>query len=346
MSEMRPTASSACPMVLAALCCALLWAAPAAKAQEDAPLVVASTSVLADMAAVVGGNLVRVQSIVPRGSDPHRHEATPADARLLAGADLILENGLMLEGWLAKVIVNSDTRARRAVLTEGITPITSDAYPDAMDPHAWMTATNGMVYIKNIRDALVELMPAHEQEFDFNYRYYKRQLEDADAAIRQEIGRIPAQQRVLITSHDAFRYYGNQYGLRVESVLGTSTDADVRTADVIRLNKTIAAYRIPALFVEVAINPKLLRQVAQDNGIAIGGHLFSDSLGEAGGEAGTYLDLLLYNTATISAALRGEAPAQPIEPAGGRANVPLAAALLLMLAGSFAIMYTQLSPRL
>ena len=267
------------------------------------PIVVSTASIFADMAENIAGDAVEVEMIVPIGGDPHIYEPTPADVQLVEKTSLILMNGLTFEGWLNELIANSGTNARTVRITEGIEPIQSLAYKNSTDPHAWMDAQLGLTYIENIKNALVELLPSAKDKFEFNYGVYRQQLEDIDALIQNEIQKIPEDQRILITSHDAFRYYGNRYGIKVESVLGTSTDADIQTSDIIRLSKIIEEYNIPSVFIESTVNPKVLEQLASDKGIRIGGKLFSDSIGDSKSEAPTYLDMLKYNTRTIVKAL-------------------------------------------
>jgi ABC-type Zn uptake system ZnuABC Zn-binding protein ZnuA len=274
---------------------------------QDSLNVVATASIFADMAKQIAGDApIRISSIVPIGGDPHMYEPTPADARLAAGADLVLMNGLTFEGWLSELIENSGTNAEIVLITEGITPIQSDRYVNATDPHAWMDALNGLIYLENVYQALVELDPANAEMYAFNYGVYRKQLEDLHTYIETQVASIPEKQRVLITSHDAFRYYGQRYGLRLESVLGVSTDAEVQTSDIVRLNKVISENAVPAVFIETTVNPKLLQQLAKDNDVRIGGTLFSDSIGDADSEAPTYLDMLLFNTNTIVEALSRE----------------------------------------
>ena len=269
----------------------------------DAPLVVASASIFADMARQIGGDAVRVETIVPVGGDPHLHEPTPRDAQLASSADLVLRNGLTFEGWLNELIENSGSEATVVTITQGITPIESQQYANATDPHAWMDGSNGLIYLKNIKDALTELVPDQREMFEFNYGVYRQQLEDLDTYMRLSIERIPEEKRVLITSHDAFQYYGRRYGLQLESVIGVSTDAEAQTSDILRLTEVIRKNKVPAIFVESTINPKMLEQIARDEGVRIGGQLYADSLGDEDSPAPTYLDMLRHNTETIVAAL-------------------------------------------
>lgn len=267
------------------------------------PLVVSTASIFADMAKNITGDEVVVEMIVPTGGDPHIYEPTPADVQLVERADLILMNGLTFEGWLQELIENSGTKAKVITITNGIEPIQSLAYKNSTDPHAWMDAKLGLVYIENIKNALIELHPGGRKTFEFNYGLYRQQLLEMDTFIKRSIESIPEQRRILITSHDAFRYYGNRYGIVVESVLGTSTDADIQTSDIIRLSKIIDDYGIPSVFIESTVNPKVLQQLAKDKGIQIGGKLYSDSIGDEDSGAPSYLEMLRYNTSTIVRAL-------------------------------------------
>jgi len=168
-----------------------------------------------------------------------------------------------------------------------------------------MNAANGLIYAKNIYRALSLTFPEYADQFDFNYRLYKQEIEEIDTWIRDTVQIIPTQQRVLITSHDAFQYFGAAYGLRLEAILGTSTDADAQTSDVARVIKLIVESNVPSVFIETTVNPKLIRQIADDTGAKIGGSLYSDSLGDEASPASTYLEMLRFNTRTIVNALSG-----------------------------------------
>ena len=266
---------------------------------QEKPKIVTSVTILKDMAEMIAGDELVVQCIMPIGSDPHLHEPTPRDAKMVAAADLILVNGLTLEGWLNELIENAGGDAEVVTVTEGIQAIESQTYKNASDPHAWMDARNGIQYIKNIKDSFVKLKPEAKEVFEFNYGVYKQQLEDLDDYIFKAINSIPERQRILITSHDAFQYYGRRYGIQLESLVGTSTDAEAQTSDMNRVNNVIRANKVPALFVESTINPKMLEQIAKDNDIVIGGHLFADSIGEEDSGAGSYYDMLKHNTDQI-----------------------------------------------
>ncbi|MFK7932165.1 MAG: metal ABC transporter solute-binding protein, Zn/Mn family [Saprospiraceae bacterium] len=303
---------------------------------QEKKTVVSTASIFADMAEVLAGDLLEVKTIVPIGGDPHLYEPTPADAKLVADADLVLKNGLTFEGWLNELIENSGTKAEVKLITEGIQPIESLTYENSSDPHAWMNAENGLIYIKNIKDALVQLDPANADKYEFNYAYYRQQIQDVNQFIKKEIAKIPTERRIIITSHDAFQYYGRAYGLRLEAVLGTSTDAEVQVSDIQRLTKVIKESGIPAVFIETTVNPKLLQQLATDNDVEIGGKLYSDSIGDKDSSAPTYLDMLKYNTNTIVAALTKEKKGKEIaEKEDEESNILLYGVLGALLIGGF-----------
>ena len=321
------------PFLKHLLLCAFLTCSASLTAAE-LPRVVSSATIFSDMAARIGGDLFHFESIVPIGGDPHLHEPTPRDAQIVSRADLILVNGLTFEGWLNELIENSGTDARVVTITEGIDPIASTTYQNATDPHAWMDASRGVEYITNILAALIALRPEQEQTLRTNFTAYKAEIEALDQYISEQINAIPKNRRILITSHDAFQYYGRRYGIRLESILGTSTDADVQTSDIIRLNKVISSTEVPAVFVESTINPKLLQQLASDNGIKVGGKLYADSLGDEDTPAGTYIGMLRYNTDTIVKGLSMERlPTDKIAGSGTRlllyAGMALVAILLI-----------------
>ncbi len=276
------------------------------EAQDKKLKVVATASMIADMTKNIIGNDIELITIVPVGGDPHLYEPTPKDARIVANADLVFKNGLTFEGWLNELIDNSGTKAKVITLTEGVKAIESLDYKGSSDPHAWMDAANGLTYIENIKNALIELNPANKEVYEFNYGVYKKQLIDLDLYIIKEINRIPEHRRVLITSHDAFQYYGQKYGIQLQAILGTSTDADAQTSDIIRLNKVIKEKNIPAIFAESTINPKMLQEIAKDNDIQIGGELFADSIGDEESGANSYIDMLKHNTDVIVKALTRE----------------------------------------
>lgn len=331
-------------LLILLFCCLATGLKAQAGDEATLPLVVTSASIFADMTTMVAGGHVRIQSVVPIGGDPHIYEPTPEDVQLVSRADLVLVNGLTFEGWMRELIENSGTRAETVTITEGIGTIESEEYANSSDPHAWMTAKNGLTYVKNIRDALIKLDPFNRKVYEFNAGVYLKQLEDLDQLIFDQIASIPAENRVLITSHDAFRYFGRHYGIQVEAALGTSTDAEVQTDDVNRLTTIIRETGVPAIFVESTINPKLIRQIATDNNVIIGGYLYADSLGEPDTEAGTYEGMLRYNATTIVEALKGNTAdiGAGMGPSGKQQAI-LLSIILAVMAGAFFFMVQRIN---
>ncbi len=273
------------------------------RAESQKIRIVATTTFLADMVKNIAGDHAEVVSLMPIGGDPHIYEPIPEDADKISKANIIFKNGLTLEGWLDEMIRFSGTKGIIITVSDGIKPITNEAHAGASDPHAWMSIPNAIIYIENIKNTLVSADPKHTDSYESNYKRYKNILVDLDKEIRENVSKIPPENRVIITSHDAFRYFGNEYGFSVESVLGTSTDSDVRIEDIKHLTHILDTKNIPTIFVESTINPKLMQQIASDRGIKIGGKLFADSLGDLESGADTYVGMIRHNMGVITKGL-------------------------------------------
>lgn len=297
---------------------ALVASAQAPAAAADKLPVVASFSILADLVGEVGGDRVDVVSLVPVNGDAHVFEPTPQDAKNVAGAKLIFENGLGLEGWMDRLIKQAGAKATIVVASTGVTPRhrTKDEPQDEdegsasgsggpIDPHAWQSVKNAEIYVKNIRDALVKADPADKAYFDANAKAYLVQLAALDAEIRTAMAKIPAEHRRIVTSHDAFGYFGDAYGLKLLAPQGFSTEEEPSAQDVANLIRQIKADKIPAVFIENMTNPTLIQQVASESGAKVGGELFSDALSDPSGPAPTYVDMMRSNVKELSAALGG-----------------------------------------
>ncbi|MBX7241318.1 MAG: zinc ABC transporter substrate-binding protein [Bacteroidia bacterium] len=269
--------------------------------------IVATTTFLADMAKNIAGIRGDVVSLMPLGGDPHIYEPVPEDADKISKADIIFKNGLTLEGWLNEMIEYSGTKGVIITVSDGIKPIGSEIHKEATDPHAWMSIKNALIYIANMKDALSAADPKFAGYYESNYIQYKNELESLDVYIRQQVAKIPEEYRVIVTSHDAFRYFGNDYGMRVESVLGTSTESEVRFEDIKHLTEVLDKSKIPAIFVESTINPKLMMQIAGDRKLKIGGKLFADSLGDTESGADTYINMLRHNIGVLTEGLTNHA---------------------------------------
>jgi ABC-type Zn uptake system ZnuABC Zn-binding protein ZnuA len=209
-----------------------------------------------------------------------------------------------LEGWLDKIIDNAGKNGAKITVTAGIQPIKSLEYESAPDPHAWMDLSLGKKYVKNMRDALIDLMPEYADTIQMKYLSYIEKINTIDKFIRGQMKEIPDKNRVLITSHDAFQYFGRAYGLELHSLQGLSTDTDIKTGDILNITQLLSSRSIPAIFVESTINPKVINQIARDYDVKIGGELYADALSSEDGPANTYLNMLKHNASVISKALQ------------------------------------------
>lgn len=302
-------------------------------AQSDKKIVTSSASMIWDMVNNIAGDKVISKLLVPIGGDPHLYDPNPVDAQKVAGSDLLFVNGLTFEGWITELIENSGTEGKTITVTDGITPISSPIYKNAYDPHAWMDVSLAQQYIKNIKDGLVELIPEHKAYLEANYSAYAKRLEDLDAYIMKRVQEIPESKRLLVTSHDAFSYYGKRYGITVEGVIGISTESEAQTSDMTRVQKAIRDSGVPAIFVETTINPKLLKQIASDNDVAIGGALFADSIGEKGSGGNSYYDMMKSNTDMIVNALTAEAKTSEVSSSNSSSWLPYLILGLVMIIG-------------
>lgn len=268
-------------------------------------VVISSASMIWDMVDNIAGDKIENRLIVPIGGDPHTYSPTPKDAQKVASSDLIFINGLTFEGWITELIENSGTQGKTITVTDGLTPIASSQYKNAYDPHAWMDLNRAQTYISNILQGLIEIDPDNKKFYEENYKKYAQELKELDAYISKRILEIPKEKRLIVTSHDAFSYYGQRYGLDVQGIIGISTESEAQTSDIIRISNSIKSSGVPAIFVESTINPKLIKQIATDNGVAIGGSLYADSIGEKGSSGSTYLQMMKSNTDVIVDALSG-----------------------------------------
>lgn len=254
----------------------------------------------------VGGDDVAVTSLIARDADAHVFEPTPDQAKLLANAQLFVINGLGLEGWLSRLTQSAQYRGPVVVATHGITPITTTEAGEptpAPDPHAWQDPQNVLVYADSIARALAAIDPAHAGAYRQRFRRYKAELEGLDRQVRDELSTIPAEKRRVITSHDAFAYYGRAYGVTFLAPEGISTDSEPSARTVAQLIRQIRRERIKALFVENISDPRLIDEIARETGATLGPPLYSDALSRPDQPAPTYLEMVQYNTAALKAGM-------------------------------------------
>ena len=334
----------------AAAVLALSLAAPSI-ARSDGPMpVVATFSILGDMVKRIGGEHVAVTTLVGPDGDTHVYQPTPADARAVSDATVLVVNGLQFEGWLDRLIDASDFRGVRVVATEGVDLIAFDDEHDngggheahaeeaghdhdhddhaeaghdddhddeahaegddhdhhhhgAFDPHAWQSLGNAVAYADNIAAALAQADPANAAAFHRNRAAYGAEIETLDAEIRGIVAALPADRRTVVTSHDAFQYFGRDYGLTFLAPQGLSTESEASAKDVARLIQQIRERGIRAVFVENVADPRLLERIADETGAVIGGTLYPGALSGPDGPAPTYLDMMRHNATTLAQAL-------------------------------------------
>lgn len=283
-------------------------AASPAMAQGAKVPAVATFTVLGDFLREVGGDRVDVTTIVGPNGDVHVYDPSPADSRRIAAARLVVENGLHLEGWISRLVKASGSKARVVIATTGITPRkdmgnAEFAEHHGVDPHAWQNVPNAKIYIANILDGLVAVDPEGRAYYEARAKRYAAALDALDVQVRAAIDRIPPANRRIVTTHDAFGYFGQAYGVAFVAPEGVSTDSEASARDVGRIIAQIRREKFPAVFLENVSNPKLMDQIARETGARIGGTLYSDALSAPDGPAGTYIAMVKHNISELTKAL-------------------------------------------
>jgi zinc/manganese transport system substrate-binding protein len=287
-----------------------------ALAQEAKLPVVASFSIIGDIVQNIGGDRISVVTLVQPGSDAHVYTPTPADAKAVANAKLVVTNGLKFEGWMNRLMQSS---ASKATLVEAATGVKGRMDKDAqghgakdkhghdhggLDPHAWQSVANVRTYVANIRDALITADPAGRATYEDNARRYLVELDVVEGEITSAVASIPADRRKVITSHDAFGYFQQTYGIAFIAPRGVSTESEASARDVARIIQQIRREKIPAVFIENISDQRLIQQIAKESAARIGGTLYSDALSKADGPAPTYIRMMRHNIKAISEALQ------------------------------------------
>lgn len=276
--------------------------------------VLATTTIVADLARQIGGDRVDVECLMAAGIDPHSYKPTPRDADRLATADVVVANGLHLEGRLAELLERLGRRRPVVAVGEALPPEDLlSAGGDRHDPHVWFDPRLWARCGTALADALAKIDPSAADEYAARGRDYADRLAAVDGAVRARLATIPEERRVLVTAHDAFRYFGRAYGVEVVGVQGTSTESEAGLADINRLVELVATRRIPAVFIETSVSDRsvtALREGAAARGheVGLGGTLLSDSLGGAGSGTETLEEALRANADTIASALGSGTP--------------------------------------
>lgn len=272
------------------------------RGQASAPQVVASFSILADIAQALAPAGVQVGALVGPDADAHVYEPSPADARRLAQAALVLVNGLGFEGWVDRMVKVSGYRGPVVVASQGLQPRGGGHH--GTDPHAWQDLAHARRYVDNIVAAFTRRWPAQRDEVEARRSDYLARIAQLDAEVRSWLGATPRAQRRVITSHDAFGYFGAAYGVDFLAAQGWSTHSEPSAAAVARLIRQIRQEGVRAVFLENISDPRLVERIAREGGVRIGGTLYSDALSPPGGPAATYLQLFAHNARSLASALQ------------------------------------------
>ncbi len=303
--------------------------------------VVASFSILGDVVGQVGGDRVAVITIVAPGGDAHVYQPTPADAGAISKAAVVFVNGLGFEGWIDRLIKSSGYKGPVIAATAGLKALKGDGHGDGHghhdhghahqhgkkhehqhgknnekpkghghdhgdhDPHAWQNVKNVITYVANVKDALCKADAAGCETFTQNAAAYTDKLKALDAEIRKKLGAVTADKRKVITSHDAFAYFADAYGVSFLAPIGVSTESEASAKDVAALIDQIRKQGVRAVFVENISDTRLIEQIARETGATIGGTLYSDALSKADGPAATYIDMMLHNAVLMAGAMAG-----------------------------------------
>ena len=287
----------------AAVVISVLTAGSAPVRAQERLKVLATFSILADFVTAVGGNRVAVSTLVGPNGDAHVYSPAPADARKVADAAVVVSNGLGFEGWFNRLVRASGTRAKLIETTFGMA---TRKLPDGhADPHGWQSAIQAKTYVANILHALVAADPPGKADYESNAAAYLAKFDALDREIRAAIAAIPPERRRIVSSHNAFGYFQQAYGIEFIAPQGVSTESEVSARDVARIITQVRRDRIPAVFLENVSDPRLMERIAKESGARLGGKLYSDALTDRNGDAPSYLDMMRHNTKEIVTALRG-----------------------------------------
>ena len=292
---------------LTVICVFFAWCCHGESAAEPPVRVLVSFSILGDIVREIGGADVAVTSLIGPDSDAHVFEPSPDQLRLLAQAQLFVVNGLGLEGWETRLVQSAQYYGPVVVGSHGITPIETaepGAWAPVPDPHAWQNVRNAEIYAANIAQALQGADPERADDYRRGLDRYRAELETLDREVRTELAGIPPVKRRVITTHDAFAYYGQAYGVIFVAPEGLSTDSEPSAEGIAKLIRQIRRKGIKALFLENVSDPRLMEALAHEVGATLGPPLFSDALSRADEPASTYVKMIRYNTAALQEGMR------------------------------------------
>jgi zinc/manganese transport system substrate-binding protein len=293
---------------LIALFITVVFFSPPAHAANNPLQVVTTFTSLADMAKTVGGNAVDVTTLVGPESDVHTYKPTAEDARKLAAADLILMNGLGLEPWMPQLVAASSTKARIVIVGDNLKTRVMKSLKGVPDPHAWQNVANGRIYASTIATVLEQMLPVAAKTIQMRASSYDATLNQMDSYIRTQLATIPRAKRKIVTSHEAFDYFGAAYGVTFLAPVGTSTDVEPSSVNITNLILEMKREGIKIIFAENVVTTGILQQIATATSARISGMLLSDSLSTATGSAPTYLAMFRNNVALMKPAMQMSKP--------------------------------------
>lgn len=274
--------------------------------EEGPPVVVSTTTMLQDMVRQLGGESVRSAGIMKPGGDPHLYQPTPSDARLIASSAMVVTNGLYLEGWIDDLVRNAGGTRPVVVASKRVEPIRMEGSVGGVDPHFWFDLAAWSLAVDEVGAQLEQVVAADEvPALRTRVAAYRATIGQLDAWSRAQLSTVDRSQRVLVTSHDAFNYFGRSFDLDVVAIQGMSTEQEASQRDVADVIETVRKRNAAAVFVETSVNPRLLEQVARETGAKVAGPLYSDSLGPVGSGADTFVGMFVANVTAIVTELGG-----------------------------------------
>lgn len=285
---------------------------------QTRPKIVASFSILADLVGAVAGDVAEISAIVGPDVDAHGFEPSPSDARMLAGADVVVTVGLGFEGWMDRLVSSSGFKGRRVVASDGIATLRTKGHGHShghaghshgkggVDPHVWQDPLRVQQMVRSIARGLGAADPSRAAIYDANAAAYVAKLGELDRWIVGELATVPAARRKIVTSHDAFAYFAARYGVEFRAPRGVNVESEPSAADLGRIIREIRRDKVKIVFLENISDPRMIEQIARESGAQMGGRLYSDALSRADGPAPTYLALMRHNVTRLRDAMRSE----------------------------------------
>lgn len=291
----------------------LINCSPKEKTKNDKLKIVTTTTMLTDLVKTIGGENVEVQGLMGAGVDPHLYKASEGDVQKLFNADVVIYNGLHLEGKLSEVFEKMEHQNKKIIVAADALPlntvITSSNFASSHDPHIWFDINNWIKITRYITQKLIEFDPKNAQSYQENGKNYITKLNELNANISEKINQLPKEKRILVTAHDAFNYFGKQHGFQVVGLQGLSTATEAGVKDVQKLADFIIKNKVKAIFVESSVPKRTIEALqasvkSKNHEVKIGGTLYSDALGSAGTPEGNYIGMYTYNVNTMVNALK------------------------------------------